>query len=283
MKKHKHNKKRNVGLVYEMLLRYISENIIKNNNRNAKKAVKIIERRFDKSTELYKEFRLFNALINSTVSGTHIAASILAEAKLAARRCNNDKLEREKALLIKDINYQLESKHFFHTKIENYKLYATIQTLLNEWRKLDNSNLSKVIEYEKVMVEHLIREESEKGIMLNLDNQTDKLVFKVMSEKINSKYDHALTSEQKDIIRNYAIYANDPSSLKIYFESLKKKTISTLLEFKNKTDNEILLSKIDKVHENITNLSATNVDDEIIKKYLEVSNLKSQLIRSSNE
>ena len=50
-----------------------------------------------------------------------------------------------------------------------------------------SSNLSKVIEYEKVMVEHLIREESEKGIKLDLDNQTDKLVFKVMSEKISGK------------------------------------------------------------------------------------------------
>ena len=62
----KHNKKRNVGLVYEMLLRFITESIISNNEILAKKAIKIIERRFDKNTELYKEFRLFNALAKST-------------------------------------------------------------------------------------------------------------------------------------------------------------------------------------------------------------------------
>ena len=83
--KAKHNKKRNVGLVYEMLLRYITKKIIESDEKSAKKAIKIIERRFDKNTELYKEFRLFNALASTTVSETPVAAGILVEAKQAPK------------------------------------------------------------------------------------------------------------------------------------------------------------------------------------------------------
>ena len=111
----KHNKKRNTGIVYEQLSKYITEQIVCNKNTNAKKAIKIIERRFKKGTELYKEFRLMNALVNSTVSGTHVAAGILAEAKLGSKKINTKKLEKEKSLLVKDINYQLNESNFYHT------------------------------------------------------------------------------------------------------------------------------------------------------------------------
>lgn len=144
----KHNKKRNIGIVYEQLLKYIASNIINNNNQKAKKATKIIERRFKKGTEIYKEFRLLNALVNSTVSGTHVAAGIIAEAKNASRNIDGQKLNKEKSLLIKDINYQLKESNFYHQDVKNFKTYATVQTLLNDWRAFDKSNLSKVIEYE---------------------------------------------------------------------------------------------------------------------------------------
>ena len=94
----KHNKKRNVGIVYELLLKHISKSLLENNKREAKKAAKIIEKRFgDKNSEIYKEFRLFNALANSKVKNTHTVASILQEAKSAARKnFNFEKLEKEK-------------------------------------------------------------------------------------------------------------------------------------------------------------------------------------------
>ena len=98
-----HNKKRNIGIIYELLLRCISSSLIDENKSSAQVALGIIEKRFDKSTEIYKEFRLFNALAKSTVSDTPVASAILSEAKQAARRCNKKQLDREKSLLIRDI------------------------------------------------------------------------------------------------------------------------------------------------------------------------------------
>ena len=52
--KNKHNKKRNVGLMYEFLLRHISSCLIEGKSNEAKKVTKILERRFNKNTELWK-------------------------------------------------------------------------------------------------------------------------------------------------------------------------------------------------------------------------------------
>jgi hypothetical protein len=277
----KHNKKRNVGIVYEQLLRYISTKIIENRQDMSKKAVKILEKRFSKKTELYKEFRLVNALVNSTVSGTHVAAGILTEAKQAARNIDQLKLMKEKSLLIKEINYELNESSFFHKKIDNYKTYATVQMLINEWTKKDRSDLAKQIEYEKLVVEHLI---AEKQKTMTIDeNKADKLVFQVMSKKINEKYGHNLSSEQKDIIRNYAIYNRDPQALTIFLENLKLKTLKQLDLLRETSDNTVLLSKVDLVYENLSKLSSESVNDDAIKKYLTISNLKQQLLRSENE
>ena len=280
----KHNKKRNIGIVYEQLLKYIAKNIINDKKNNAKKATKIIERRFKKGTELYKEFRLLNALVNSTVSGTHVAAGIIAEAKNASRNINNTKLNKEKSLLIKDINYQLKESNFYHQDVSKYKTYATVQTLLNSWRQQDKSNLSKVIEYENKIVEHLISTkdiDSYKGD--DVIPVTDNLVVNIMSEKINKKYDTKLNSEQKEIIRNYALNNEDPETLKIYLENVKHKTVNLIESYKHKTDNQTILSKINLVHNNISQLTTESIDDETIKKYLLVSSLKEQILRSDDE
>ena len=87
----KHNKKRNIGIVYELLLRHISNSLIENDISSVKKATLIIEKHLSKSSELFKEFRLVNALINSDVKNTEVAAAIMSEAKDAARRSDAEK------------------------------------------------------------------------------------------------------------------------------------------------------------------------------------------------
>ena len=46
--KTKHNKKRNVGILYELLVQHVTNCIIEGNKSDAKKATKIIEKRFAK-------------------------------------------------------------------------------------------------------------------------------------------------------------------------------------------------------------------------------------------
>ena len=122
------------------------------------------------------------------MSDTSVAAAILTEAKQAARRCDTDKLNKEKSLLIRDINHNLKDKNFYHRRIPEYKTYATIQTLLNDWRLEDRADFSRVIQYESVVAQSLLESKVEDlEIEKEANPDIDGLVVKIMTEKINKK------------------------------------------------------------------------------------------------
>ena len=62
MRKLKHNKIRNTGLLYEFLIRQITADAL--NKLNNIKGVDIIKKRFNENTELGKELALYSILVN---------------------------------------------------------------------------------------------------------------------------------------------------------------------------------------------------------------------------
>ena len=279
-----HNKKRNIGIVYELLLRYISSALINENKKGAQSALRIIEKRFDSSTEIYKEFRLFNALAKSTISDTPVAAAILSEAKQAARRCNKKKLNYEKSLLIRDINHNLNDESFYHRRIPEYTIYATIQTLLNEWQKDDSSSLSKIIEYEGKVVQWLLSEKVKPPVE-EIDQDVDVLVVKIMTEKLNKKFTGALSPEQRSLIKNYvfSLHNSEDTGFREHLAEIKKDIISNLRNFEKDSDNQTLLEKIEIVLEKVEKIDClAEVSDETITKFLTISRLKNELREAVN-
>ena len=135
----KHNKKRNVGLIHEQLIRKISEHVVDKDQDNIDKIFNIIENNFVKGSELYKEFRLFNSLVHSRVGSKEIASKILEESKSAAKKHNISKIDQEKSKLIKEINHNIDGKDLYSTRVETYKVFSTVQALLNEWRRARKS------------------------------------------------------------------------------------------------------------------------------------------------
>jgi hypothetical protein len=281
-----HNKKRNVGIIYELLLRNISDSLIKNNKKLARKSLDIIENRFDKSTELYKEFRLFNALAKSTVSDTSVAAAILTEAKNAARRCDTATLNREKSLLIRDINHNLKDDKFYHRRVPEYKTYATIQTLLNEWRLKDTSDLTKTIQFESRVAEWLINKEKPSLDVEDIRNpDVDSLVVKMMSEKINKKYGEKLGDLQRHLLKEYvfSLSKDKDDRIRSVLTDIKNDTILNLNEFKSSTDNSIILEKIDAVKRRILNENLENIDDDSISRFLVLISLRKEIREALND
>jgi len=260
--------------MYELLLRFISDSIIEDNKKAAKSALSIIEKRFDKSTEVYKEFRLFNALVKTTVSDSAIAAAILTEAKSAARRADSETLNKEKSMLIREINHVLNDSSFYYRRIPEYKIYATIQTLLNSWRRGDSSDLSKTVQYESRIVEHLLGEKNEKEDLTEIENKdVDSLVVKIMTEKINKKYAGKLNADQRALLRDYVFFLSEEKEVDILNRLLevKEKTLSDLNEYKRSTDNKVILEKIEEVN------------DQTISRFMTVSQLKNELKEALNE
>ena len=88
-----HNKKRNSCLMYEFLVRHISKSLVDDDKKSSDTALKILKKYYSSDTELYKEFRLLNALVTTSVSSEMVASSILTEAKSAARSHDLKKLD----------------------------------------------------------------------------------------------------------------------------------------------------------------------------------------------
>jgi hypothetical protein len=279
----KHNKKRNVGIVYELLLKHISSKLVENKKDEAQIALDIIEKRFDHSTELFKEFRLFKALTTASADDSAIAAAIIQESKAAAKRIDVAKLSSEKGRLIHDINHKINESTFYTSSIADYKTFATIQTLINNWRSDDRADLTKMVMYEGQLIQRLLEVKADKPVLSEQKTEdTDKLVIKIMTEKLNEKYSSTLTNEQKDILRKYVFAAesNDMKEFTVYLEEIKSNTLNMMSELRKTSNNDIILEKVEEVKNKITALNTDDIQDSTIQRFLQVSSLKNELMKA---
>jgi hypothetical protein len=268
-----HNKKRNVGLIYEFMVRYMSKSLIDGDDVKFKEAKKIFKKHFKPGTELYREFRLFNSLVKTTVGTKFTAQSILGEAKIAARNYNYNKLNREKSVLIKNINHNLSDTGFYGFNIPEYKVYATIQTLLNDWRNTDTLNIERIARYENSILEWLVSEKQTINLAECVDDDSNSLVLRLMLEKINKKYNFKLSSLQKEILREY-VFTNNIDNLKQMLNEIQINAIQNIDKLKNEfSDNKYLIEKIKKVSSVLGKQNLKEINDKTIIRYFKLIDL----------
>ena len=127
MRKVKHNKIRNTGLLFEFLLRQITSDVL-NKGQNGE-AVTIVKQRFNENTELGKELALYNILITKKFKSDSKADYFINEVMKTRSDLNNSILRREKYNLIKEIQSNYDLQKFMSSKVPNYKTYASIYKL----------------------------------------------------------------------------------------------------------------------------------------------------------
>ena len=280
-----HNKKRNVGIIFEQLVKHVSKSFVSNDMSAAKNALDILKKHYSPNSELYKEYRLFNALVKTRGLTDSLAIRVLEESKKASKNFSSTKLRNEKASLIKSINHILEDKDFYGQRVDEYRKYATIQTLLNDWRKDTSDNLSRRAIYENEVCKWLTLETGPAKSNTPKDlSDVNSLTVKIMNEKFNTKYDSSLNTEQKSLIREYVFgLANDDmSSFTDRLSSLRSSTIDEVSRFSVGCDNKILNKKILNVCENLKALPLEGVNDKILSRYLTLSKLKEELQEKSD-
>lgn len=282
MSKIKHNKKRNVGIIYELLVRNMTRALLSENNSKVNKIKSLIEKHFHKKTELYQEYRIFNALSNglkNTEFTRSTASALLNESKKVCKKIDSKRLEREKSFLIKEINYSFDKKFYFE-HISNYVELATIQIVMNEWKK-DDYNIKNTVLLEEKIINSLVeskKEDKYNEINETINNtQSDKIVMNIMTKKINEKYNH-MTSDQKNLIKSYAFFfEKDKDRLVSYLKEQKEKSITLLESFRTKNESTYLNNKINTVIDNVTSINENNISDDTIIKFLTVSQLITEL------
>ncbi len=271
----KHNKRSNVGLIYEFLLRNMSKSLTENKPETFNKSKEIIQKFFNRETEIHKEFRLINALVNESVGSPEHATLILEEVRKTASGFNGDMLVKEKFLLVKEINESLGGNSFYDFQIQNYKLYATAATMVKYWRGEKSLDVSTAIKYQKILAENLSKEHVAPEV--ESDSSIDPLVVKIMTEKVNQKYGSNLTLEQKEILQSYMLQEGS-EDFEEKLSSIKEETLNLLREYESNASSEVVKENITNVEEKIKNLNTSELSDETVKRFLEVSKLKHELM-----
>lgn len=283
-----HNKKRNTALLYEFLIRTISSALVENDKRKSSVALKILRRYFKPGTQLYKEFRIFNALIKTTVSSDSVATSILKEARTAIEALDYETLDKEKSLLIRNINHVIKDENFYDQPVAEYRLYASIQTLFNEWRKpAGSTDIVSLANYENQLREWLITEKKkEDHTLIDETPGTTRLLMKVMMKKLNEKYSSSLNDDQREIIKAYAFSTanEDQTTIKKKLEEVRHGLLEAIDSYMTqKQDNTFVINKLQNTKSKILSESFDAVDDDTVSKFMLYSNLRHELTSTEGE
>jgi hypothetical protein len=286
MRKVKHNKIRNTGLLFEFLLRQITSDVL---NKNNGKAVKIVKEKFNENTELGKELALYNILVTKKFKSDTKADYFINEVMKARGDLNNSRLRRERYNLIKEIQSNYNLQKFMSSKVPNYKTYASIFTLFEY-----NKSLSPDQKTESFfnIVEHVTTDEkniklSETVRTLPDDEDLRILTYKTLLEKFNQKYTK-LSGDQKNLLREYINNVSNTNSLKDTLKEIVKGLKEDLKTHSKNLKDEVVKIKMAEAIKSINKFCGLNDNSDVVRddyvvqtmRYLE---LLKELKKSGNK
>ena len=275
-----HNKKRNVGIIYEQLITDVSTALVEKNQKRAAKSVHLIKKHFGKGTELYKEFRLFNAMLKTTVKSDALASRIVSESKVAALSHDYQKLNQEKSDLIREINYSY-GKDFYKTPVKNYKMLATIQSLLNDWRN-PKFDVQQRVTYESKIHEWLLTEKFDTDLETLKTPDVNDLTVKIMRETFNKKFGDVLNDSQKSLLKCLVFEGELSESSKQEVVDLmteqRQSALKLMKEYERQCESAHVKEKIPKAIKLLESLDVNDVSDQNIAKCLTVTRLCDELL-----
>jgi len=202
----KHSKFKNTGILFELLVRQIASDTVSNKDSAA---IGLVKKYFSKS-ELAKEYKLYQALIQPKSLSEAKAETFINATLEASLRLNKTSLRKEKYNLIKEVREHYDLEEFFKAKINNYKQYAAAFNLIEAHNSLEFTEPQQIIDNKITLLEHITRKEVNKeGVkdrvmeeFANMDKGSRILAYRMLLEKFNSKY-ATLSDRQKLTLKEF--------------------------------------------------------------------------------
>jgi hypothetical protein len=263
MRKVKHNKIRNTGLLFEFLLRQITSDVLNKDNGHA---VQIVKEKFNENTELGKELALYNILITKKFKSDTKADYFINEVMKARSDLNNSTLRRERYNLIKEIQSNYNIQKFMSSKVPNYKTYASIFTLFEY-----NKSLSPDQKTESFfnIVEHVTTDDtsiklSETVTTLPDDEDLRILTYRTLLEKFNQKYTK-LSGDQKNLLREYINNVSNTNSLKDTLKEIVKGLKKDLQTHSKNLQDKVVKIKMSEAIKSIDKFCGIDDKTDVVK------------------
>ena len=250
MKKIKHSKVKNTGVLFELLVRQITLEVL--NGDKTENAKNIVKEFFAAGTELNKELRLYDLLLKEKYNSESKAEMFVDTVSQAHSKLNEVKLSKEKYSLIKQINEKFELEQFLSSPITNYKVLASIYKVF-ESKKSENYDIKDVFNSKVTLIENIIARPSTKTNkvedtkLIETYKQQDKdlrlLTYKILVETFNKKYTN-LDSKQKNLLKEYINNISNTSKFKDYLSVELPNIVSELKSIKLKIQDKVTTIKL---------------------------------------
>jgi hypothetical protein len=280
----KHSKYRNTGILFELLVRQTTSDLL--NNQDSK-AVKILKKHFT-NTELGKEYSLYSAFVTSPKLSEAKAEILISTILEQYKKLSHETLSKAKYNLIKEIKKTYNLEDFFKAKIENYKPYASVYTIF-ESQSSPNSDTKQIVLNKINLLEHITHEsikdmqapQSMVEELMNEDKEIRILTYKLLVEKFNKKY-QGLSERQKGVLKEYVASISDSANLRKFLNEKLKEIKQELIEQTEKVQDKVTKIKTKEVIKFIKPLKeGIAIKDETITGLLQYYELIDELKRVS--
>jgi hypothetical protein len=286
MKKIKHSKVKNTGVLFELLVRQITLEVL--NGDKTENAKKIVKEFFSQGKELNKELRLYELLQNEKYNSETRAEKFVDTVCEAYMKLNQEKLRKEKYNLIKSINESFDSQQFLSSPIKNYKVLASIYKVF-ESKKTEGYDIKDVFNSKITLIENITSKpmsqstkdaEAEKLVedYRKQDKDIRLLTYKILIETFNKKYTN-LDTDQKEVLREYINNINNTSKFKDYYSQKIQETIKGLTGTKKNIKDKITLIKL---NETISVLKSQKIGRTVSDGQVSVLMLSQELLKELN-
>jgi hypothetical protein len=242
MKRIKHSKYKNTGLIFELLVRQVASDTMHNRDSVA---LNILKKHFSNSSELSNELKLYRSIQEEKFANER-KAELFLEAVVAARHALNEtKLRREKYNLVKDIFNRLNGDEFFKARISTYKQHAAVYKLF-EYTQADDPRVYVDSKYMLIEFVQTQPKAEVKPTLASEEKDIRILASKLIIDKFNEKYSN-LTVSQKRMLREYINNVTNTVNLKDHIVQETKKIESAINQFASTVSNKITRIKLNEV------------------------------------
>jgi hypothetical protein len=243
MKRIKHSKVKNTGLIFELLVRQVASDTM--NNRDSR-ALRILKRSFKPNSLLSQELKLYRSLHEEKFVNAK-AETFVTAVTTARKTINESLLKKEKYNLIKEIRSAFNIEDFFKSRVSNYKLHAAIYKLFEHAEADDPKeyveNKFAILEHISTVAKKLVDTQS---ALVAEQKDLRILASKIMIEKFNDKYS-SLSGPQKNMLREYINNVTNSTELKKYILKETKSLSEQLTKLKTIVPSKVIRIKLTEV------------------------------------
>lgn len=255
----KHSKFRNTGLIFELLVKQVASDTLRNRDSAA---VGIIKKYFASKSSLAKEYKLYEFISKNKSVSQSKAEAILSTITEISRRLDQKIIKKQKYDLIAEIKANYNIDEFFAIQVTNYKPLAALYCLLEAQNNSDIVDPQTLVDNKTTILEHLTaspQKESEvKDTLIEEYSKYDKdlrlLTFKILLEKFNDNYKDLLP-EQKNILKEFITSVNSNTRLRNVVNEELTKILQDVKNLLSNVKDEVVKIKLEEVIKGITPVS----------------------------